>query len=1223
MNSFNDIITGSGGGGCFIAGTRVLTPNGYKNIKDILVGDLVIAFDDIGRLHESKVLETNSHDSKDIFEYRLWGGGSLVATPNHWVLTSENTFCEIGDINEHRALVNSHGTLVPIISSKFLGTATVYNLIVDKFHTYIANDIRVHNGGGGDKGGSHTPTEAPDTLRSVSYAQVLDLLCEGEIEGLTTGDAKSIYLNGTAVQNLDNSYNFSDFQFTFQNGTQYQPYIPGFDSVEAEVTVGEEVKYNLPKTITITDPTVDRVRVTIGVSSLVKYEDNGDTNGSSISYKISIRKNSLTFIDVVNKTITGKTTSKYQTNHIITLPRTLETDYFDITVTRLTVDSTTLKLQNTTIFDSYTKISDVKLRYPNSVLCGIKIDSSQFSSIPTRGYDVKLLKVKVPSNYNPLTRTYTGIWDGTFSAATWTDNPAWCFYDLVTNERYGLGEYIDPSYVDKWSLYTISQYCDELISDGYGGLEPRFTLNVYIQTREEAIKLLTDLATAFRGMVYWGDGTITFAQDSYSSTPILQFNNSNVIDGVFTYSGASKKVIHTAALVSWNDPDSLYKQKVEYVEDRDAIDRYGYNPTEIVAFGCTSRGQAHRVGKWLLYTERVESNVVTFSAGMESSYCRPGNIIKVFDHTRVGQQWSGRVLSIVSNNQAELDRPILVDNSKTYYIRFTTILNGKFNTEEYLVTAINDSTVSISGNLDTTVAPNTIWSIRTSGINEELFRIISLKETDSVGIYSIVAMLHDPNKYNIIENNIVFEDKKYTTLSEIPSQVPLESIKYIDALYLDSTGAINTYLDIAFPSIIYASSYSIELKKDNSNWEVVQQNLKSPKITIYNLVDNSYYSIRVTPYNVLGIAGPSTIISNILVKGKSVPPSDIPWIFINGNDLTFGKVLDLDLAGYRVKSIVGHLNNNWSSAQTIYDLLQNTSCTVEGFTGNTTIMVKAVDTSGNESINPAIISSVLLGSSSSNVIEVIDEKALGFRGSKTTNLGLDTNENLETIESSTNYMWNIADPLVPMYKINSSSNFYANMFFEEASYTTVYYTPARYIRSGTYGILYLNYLINSAAMDITYSIVGNNLVWNQDTSDLGFWTNDQNYVYNQSLPEFIPYTNIGIKITEYTGDIIFNFKFKANTSRSTISKLEIITDMPDIVNYYNDINIVASGTRITAAIGIYNSITSIVATLQAGAAQATHVKILDKNNSLGPLIQCFDISGNPIDGIVDLVIKGY
>jgi len=498
--------------------------------------------------------------------------------------------------------------------------------------------IRGSGGGGkGGGGGGRVAVESPDSLRSKAFARVLDLISEGEIVGLVDG-AKSIYLDETPLQNEDGSYNFQGVELVTRTGTQSQSYVPGFPAVENETGVGVEVKASASVTRQISNPEIDAIRVRVSIPQLTEQNiSNGDLLGASVEYAIDVQSNGGGFVTYLTDTVSGKTTSKYERSYRVELTGSAP---WDIRVRRITPDSTKAALQNKTFWESYTEIIDAKLRYPNSALVGIKIDSSQFNNVPRRAYDVKLLKVRVPTNYDPVNRTYTGIWNGSFKVE-WTDNPAWCFYDLLTNDRYGLGGLIDQTQVDKWALYSVARYCDELVPDGFGGTEPRFTCNIYIQSRAEAYRVIQDMASIFRGMVYWQSGAVTVSQDA-PADPVYLFTPANVVGGNFVYSGSSAKARHTVALVSWNDPEDFYRQKVEYVEDAAGIARYGIIQTNITAIGCSSRGQANRVGRWLLYSEQSEAEVVVFKTGMEGAVARPGQIIQVADPVRGGARRGGR-----------------------------------------------------------------------------------------------------------------------------------------------------------------------------------------------------------------------------------------------------------------------------------------------------------------------------------------------------------------------------------------------------------------------------------------------------------------------------------------------------------------------------------------------------------------------------------------------------
>ena len=429
-------------------------------------------------------------------------------------------------------------------------------------------------GGGGKGGGSGGGlSEQADTLKSTSYAQVLDLISEGEIGGLVNG-MKSIYLDGVPIENEAGSANFSGVQYVATNGTQDQPVISGFDQVRNEINVGVECKVVTgPVVRSITNANVTSVIVTVQLPALSHMDDKGNLGGSSVLFAIDVQVGGAGWVEKLNDTISGKSSSAYERQYRIILPAGASRD---IRLRRITPDSTSTQLNNKTNFKSYTEVIDAKLRYPNSALVGLKVDASQFRAIPTRGYDTRLLLIRVPTNATPRadgSLAYSGTWDGTFKIA-WSCCPAWCFYDVITADRYGLGSYLGATPPDKWALYEISRRCNELIADGFGGTEPRFTCNVWVNTRQEAHKLLSDLTSCFQGMAYSDGSTIIAVQDA-PKDPVYLFTNANVSRGDFTYEGSSAKARHTVALVSWNDPADLYRRKVEYVEDSAGIARYG------------------------------------------------------------------------------------------------------------------------------------------------------------------------------------------------------------------------------------------------------------------------------------------------------------------------------------------------------------------------------------------------------------------------------------------------------------------------------------------------------------------------------------------------------------------------------------------------------------------------------------------------------------------------
>ena len=492
-------------------------------------------------------------------------------------------------------------------------------------------------GGGGGGGETRAPVEAPNTLRSAATARIIDMLGEGPIVGLING-MKSVFLDDTPLQNADNSYNFNGVSIQTRDGYPTQSHISGFPSVESEVEVATQVKASLPVVRSVENPEVDAIRVKIMVPALTSTSPaTGDINGTSVTLAVDVMPSGGAWIEKRRITISGKTTSSYERQARVELEGEAP---WNIRVRRITADSTKTTLQNETHWSTYTEITDVKLSYPDSALVGIRIDARQFGNkIPERSYDVKGRIIRVPSNYNPDDRSYSGIWDGTFKLA-WTDNPAWVFFDMATNPRYGAG----LSTVDKWSLYQIGQYCDELVPDGYGDTEPRFTVNTVISDQVEAIVALSQMAGAFRGMTYWGTNTAVAVADM-PSDPVKLVTPANVIDGQIEYSGTSLRERYSAVAVSWNDPADNYRQQVEIVEDPESVRLFGWRQTDVSAFGCTSRGQAHRLGKWILYGGRYETEKVSYAAGIDHLDVRPGDVIAIADPSTAGARMGGRVVS--------------------------------------------------------------------------------------------------------------------------------------------------------------------------------------------------------------------------------------------------------------------------------------------------------------------------------------------------------------------------------------------------------------------------------------------------------------------------------------------------------------------------------------------------------------------------------------------------
>ena len=590
--------------------------------------------------------------------------------------------------------------------------------------------------GKGGGGGGHTPVEAKESGRSKQLVKIVEVISEGEVYGLADG-MKSIYFDKTPVQNKDGSYNFKNVQVEGRVGGQVQDLMAGFNTSEKEVGVGTLVKKNLPITRTVTDSKVSRLRLTIGVQSLFKQEDNGDTNGASVNFIITIGSRTYPV------SISGKYSSQYLQHHTFD---NLPSVPFIVKVERTTDDSTTQRLQNNTIWSSYTEIIDTEFAYPNTALMGVKFDSEYFSNIPTRTYDLLGLKVKVPSNYDTRTRKYTGMWDGTFKI-DWTDNPAWVLYDVVTNKRYGLGGRLGEFGADKWALYQVAQYCDQLVPDGFGGQEPRFTCNVWLTEQRSAYQVINDICSIFRAMPVWNGQQLTVVMDR-PADPVWTYTNANVDESGFSYTFSARKSRHNAIQVEYADKENSYEKTIEYVSDDESIRKNGLNVKKITAFGCTSRGQAHRTALWLLQTEKLETKTVTFTVGAEGLMHIPGDIIKVADTHYAGTNIGGRVLA-VNGKIVTLDREITLSGNS-----YLSYINANAKHQNIKIISVNGAEVTLD-QPPVGLELYGVWSLTTQQVTSQLFKALSVKE-ESKGKYTIMALQHEPQKEAIVDNGAKF-----------------------------------------------------------------------------------------------------------------------------------------------------------------------------------------------------------------------------------------------------------------------------------------------------------------------------------------------------------------------------------------------------------------------------------------------------------------------------------
>ncbi|EHS0477556.1 host specificity protein J [Escherichia coli] len=655
-------------------------------------------------------------------------------------------------------------------------------------------------GKGSSKG--HTPREAKDNLKSTQLLSVIDAISEGPVEGPVEG-LKSVLLNSTPVLDTEGNTNISGVTVVFRAGEQEQSPPEGFESSGSETVLGTEVKYDTPITRTITSANIDRLRFTFGVQALVETTSKGDRNPSEVRLLVQIQRNGgwVTEKDI---TIKGKTTSQYLASVVVD---NLPPRPFSIRMRRMTPDSTTDQLQNKTLWSSYTEIIDVKQCYPNTALVGVQVDSEQFGSQQvSRNYHLRGRILQVPSNYNPQTRQYSGIWDGTFKPA-YSNNMAWCLWDMLTHPRYGMGKRLGAADVDKWALYVIGQYCDQSVPDGFGGTEPRITCNAYLTTQRKAWDVLSDFCSAMRCMPLWNGQTLTFVQDR-PSDKAWTYNRSNVVmpdDGApFRYSFSALKDRHNAVEVNWIDPNNGWETATELVEDTQAIARYGRNVTKMDAFGCTSRGQAHRAGLWLIKTELLETQTVDFSVGAEGLRHVPGDVIEICDDDYAGISTGGRVLAVNSQTRTlTLDREITLPSSGTTLI---SLVDGSGNPVSVEVQSVTDGVKVKVSRVPDGVAEYSVWGLKLPTLRRRLFRCVSIRENDD-GTYAITAVQHVPEKEAIVDNGAHFDGNQSGTVNGVTPP----AVQHLTAEVTADSGEYQVLARWDTPKVVKGVSFLLRL----------------------------------------------------------------------------------------------------------------------------------------------------------------------------------------------------------------------------------------------------------------------------------------------------------------------------------------------------------------------------------------------------------------------------
>jgi predicted phage tail protein len=812
-------------------------------------------------------------------------------------------------------------------------------------------------GGGGGKGGpansTSVPSEADDSLQSVQFASVLDLISEGEIDGIENG-VQGIYLDGTPVQSSSGTDNFTGYTVVTRTGTQAQSYIANTNGIESEQAVNVEITAAASVTRQINDSDVDRARITVQVPALQIIEDDGDIIGHSVSIRCRVQYNGGGYTTVFEDTISGKTTNAYQRDYIINLSGAFPVD---IRLERISPDESSARRQNRTFWFSYTEIIDEKFRYPNSALAFLRFDSRQFKGIPARKYLVRGIKVQLPSNATVDTTTYlgrvtyAGVWDGTFGAATWTNDPAWCLWDLLTNTRYGAG--IPSTSLDRYDFYAISQYCNELVSNGRGGLEPRFSCNVLINSRDEVYNVIQEFVALFRGIAYYGAGAMVVLQDK-PSDPQYLLTPANVVDGLFNYSGSSQKARHTTATVAYQDYDNLGEVSYEYVEDAAAVAKYGIINKDIKAVGCYSQGQAHRAGKWALLSEQNLTETVTFSVSIDSGIVlRPGMVIDVADPMKAGSRRGGRIKT-ATTTAVTLDNAtgITLGSSPTISVLLPTGL-----AETRTISSLIAGVVTVSTAFSEAPNAQSIWIIQDTGLQTQQFRVVSVAEAED-GIYGVTALAYNSSIYASIESNLKLQTRDITNLSALP-QSPT-GLTGTEHLYIDGQN-VRTAFELSWiPPLQRVQSYRVIYRLNNNNW--IQLETNSPSIRIEGL-DAGTLQVKVQSINSIGgVSNPA--IASFSLSGKTAPPGNVQNLTIepissNSARLRWDATVDLDVrVGGKVQIRHTNITDGTGSWTNSVDLIPavagyNTEAIVPLVEGE--ILVKFEDSGGRHSVSEASV----------------------------------------------------------------------------------------------------------------------------------------------------------------------------------------------------------------------------------------------------------------------------
>jgi predicted phage tail protein len=851
---------------------------------------------------------------------------------------------------------------------------------------------------------ARTPTRTADNLSSTAFGNILDLISEGEIEGFPsardyTRDTdnynkallKDVFLSNTPVLRSgadvtslqDSDYNFKGVTVTPRYGTNAQAYIPGFDATEDVKQVGVELENATPITRQITDTNVDAVRVSIAVPRLERSTNEGDVLGTDVTIAIELQYNGGGYTEVKRDTISGRTADKYERDYVVELDGAFPVD---LRVKRISGDSTDQNV-NPTQFSAYTELIYQKLRYPNSALVGLRFQAEQFSSIPSRSYRIRGVKVKIPNNatvdQDTGRLTYSGTWTGTFGAAQWTTCPAWILYDLLISKRYGFGDHIAEAQLDKFAFYSASQYANELVDAGLGdgSTEARFSCNALIQNQYEAYKLINDLCSVMRCQPYWASGALALSQDK-PKDPSYLFTRANVVDPGFTYSGSDLKTRHTVAIVSYLDLETR-EQGYEVVEDRDAIEKYGWVATEVKAFACTSRGQANRLGQWILYTEQQETEAISFTASLEAgTLLRPGSIIEVQDPVRAGIRSGGRIIGSGARTINVDDATDLPDDDATLSV---LLPDGSVETKN--IVSRTGTLITVEENWSTQPQKNSVWVIQTDSLQTQTFRVLGVKETE-YHMYEISGLAYNSAKYAYVERGFNLSSRTITNLNQIPAAPT--SPKASEKFYASNDKA-KVKIIVSWSAVKGIPQYKVRYRADNDNWETAT--VTKPD---YEILDTraATYAIEIYSINSLGRQSSEFASLTFNAIGKTAVPAQVQNLRFEATSekegtLKWDETTDLDVKNGG-KVYIRHSNltdgsATWSNSVDLIEAVAGsaTSASIPLIEGE--VLVKFADDGGRLSTNETSIIIDLPDTLGRLLVEGRreDQDAPPFQGNKT------------------------------------------------------------------------------------------------------------------------------------------------------------------------------------------------------------------------------------------------